>query len=61
MRPQQIGGIAMRTEMWRTEARDTQHGLVGQQVVAAEQSVNGWVIAGKIATVPGQSVGVMRG
>jgi hypothetical protein len=41
--------------------RDTLHGLVGQQVVAAEQSLNGWEIAGKIAKVAGQFVGGMLG
>jgi hypothetical protein len=41
--------------------RDTLHGLVGQQVVAAEQSINGWEIAGKIAKVAGQFVGGMLG
>jgi tetratricopeptide (TPR) repeat protein len=41
--------------------RDTLHGLVGQQVVAAEQSINGWEIAGRIAKVAGQFVGGMLG
>jgi hypothetical protein len=41
--------------------RDTLHELVGQQVVAAERSINGWEIAGKIAKVAGQFVGGMLG